>query len=157
MDRRNFLASLAAVPVAHALVAAPAAEPATAAPEAVLPAKTIDFSRNLPAPGTFPARWISGSISAKHNTDPPVQVHWYNEHTAFLRQNKAYSYEAPFMLLYFGNQRILFIDQGYTQLRTDWGLRDVVDQCIAEWCGRNGRRPEDMELLLSFSHLHDDH
>ena len=27
--------------------------------------------------------------------DPPVQVHWYNEHTAYLRQNKAYSYEAP--------------------------------------------------------------
>jgi glyoxylase-like metal-dependent hydrolase (beta-lactamase superfamily II) len=61
------------------------------------------------------------------------------------------------MHLYFGNQRILFIDQGYTQLRSDWPLRDVVDGCIAEWCKRNHRKVEDMELLVSFSHLHDDH
>ncbi len=61
------------------------------------------------------------------------------------------------MHLYFGNRRILFIDQGYTQLRHDWPLRDVVDNSIAEWCKRNHRKVEEMELLLSFSHLHDDH
>ena len=91
------------------------------------------------------------------NQDPPIQVHWYNEHTAFLRQNKAYSYEAPFLHLYFGNERILLLDQGFTQLRTDWALRDVVDECIERWCKRHGRRPEDMEFLLAFSHLHSDH
>jgi hypothetical protein len=25
--------------------------------------------------------WIHGSVSAKHNTDPNIQVHWYDEHT----------------------------------------------------------------------------
>ena len=91
------------------------------------------------------------------NHDPPIQVHWYNEHTAFLRQNKAYSYEAPFMHLYFGNTRILLLDQGFTQLRTDWDLRQVVDDAIDKWCARHGRRSGDMELLLAFSHLHSDH
>ncbi|HVU46584.1 MAG TPA: MBL fold metallo-hydrolase [Terracidiphilus sp.] len=154
MDRRTFLS----LPVASFLV--PTAQAMfTAQPEAqsVPLAAQIDFTSNVPAPGTFPAKWICGSPSAKHNLDPAVQVHWYNEHTAFLRQNKAYSYEAPFMHLYFGNERILMIDQGYTQLRSDWPLRDVVDNCIAEWCRRNGRRPVDMPLLLAFTHLHDDH
>jgi glyoxylase-like metal-dependent hydrolase (beta-lactamase superfamily II) len=125
-------------------------------PEAVA-AKTVDFVSHVPAAGTFPERWICGSSSCMDNRDPPIQVHWYNEHTAFLRQNKAYSFEALFMHLYFGNERVLMIDQGYTQLRTDWPLRDVVDGCIAEWCKRNGRRSEEMALLLAFTHLHDDH
>jgi glyoxylase-like metal-dependent hydrolase (beta-lactamase superfamily II) len=154
MDRRSFLAlpivSVVIPTMSVVMEREGVAEPPVAA-------KVIDFTANVPAAGTWPERWICGSSSCMDNKDPAVQVHWYNEHTAILRQNKAYSYEAPFMHLYFGNERILFIDQGYTQLRTDWGLRDVVDQCIAEWCGRNGRKPEDMELLLSFSHLHDDH
>lgn len=160
MDRRTFIkfplvsAALPAVSAASAIAAK--IEHASPSVESLPPAE-IDFKANLPAPGTFPAKWICGSPSCMDNQDPPVQVHWYNEHTAYLRQNKAYSYEAPFMHLYFGNRRILFIDQGYTQLRTDWPLRDVVDGCIAEWCQRNGRKPEEMELLVSFSHLHDDH
>jgi glyoxylase-like metal-dependent hydrolase (beta-lactamase superfamily II) len=59
--------------------------------------------------------------------------------------------------LYFGNQRILLLDQGFTQLHTDWELRGVVDDCIEKWCSRNGRKVEDMQLLLAFSHLHADH
>ena len=70
------------------------------------------------------------------NTDPPVQVHWYNAHTAIQRQNKAYSYEAPFAPLYFGNDRVLLLDEGFTQLRNDWDQRGVVDQCIEDWAGR---------------------
>ena len=34
-------------------------------------------------------KWIHGSPSAKHNTDPDLQVHWYDDHTVLLRQNKA--------------------------------------------------------------------
>jgi len=120
-------------------------------------AERIGFTTHVPATGSFPAKWICGSSSCMDNQDPPVQVHWYNEHTAFLRQNKAYSYEAPFLHLYFGNERILMLDQGFTTLRTDWALRDVVDDCIEKWCQRHGRKVEDMELLLAFSHLHADH
>jgi glyoxylase-like metal-dependent hydrolase (beta-lactamase superfamily II) len=161
VNRRTFIAfplvsaALPAVSTASAMVShATSTEP----PPSNLPAaEAIDFSSNLPALGTLPDKWICGSPSCMDNQDPPVQVHWYNEHTAFLRQNKAYNYEAPFMHLYFGNRRILFIDQGYTQLRTNWPLRDIVDACIAEWCKRHNRKVEDMELLISFSHLHDDH
>jgi glyoxylase-like metal-dependent hydrolase (beta-lactamase superfamily II) len=117
----------------------------------------IDFADHKPASGSFPKRWICGSESCMDNQDPPIQIHWYNDHTAILRQNKAYSYEAPFMYLYFGNDRILFLDQGFTQLHTEWDLRKAVDDCIEKWCLRYHRKPIDMELLLGFSHLHSDH
>ena len=159
MNRRTFLAfplASAVLPSVSAASALLAHLPSPEAPPSEIP-DNIDFTTNLPAPGTLPEKWICGSPSCMDNQDPPIQVHWYNQHTAFLRQNKAYNYEAPFMHLYFGNRRILFIDQGYTQLRHDWPLRDVVDGCIAEWCKRNHRQVEEMELLISFSHLHDDH
>ena len=145
MDRRDFLA----LPALAALPAKTLALPAAAAPR-------IDFSA-APPKGTFPERWICGSASAMDNRDPPIQVHWYDPHSAILRQNKAYSYEAPFAPMYFGNDRVLLLDEGFTSLRTDWDLRGIVDGCIAEWAARNGRRAEDMELLVAFSHLHADH
>ena len=155
MDRRTFLSYPAAAATA-AVVSSALSEVANAAAAVARPAP-IDFKSNLPAPGTFPDRWICGSPSCMDNMDPPVHVHWYKLHTAILRQNKAYSYEAPFAPLYFGNDRVLLLDEGFVQLRNDWDLRAVVDKCIDEWCARNGRDPADMELLVAFSHLHADH
>jgi glyoxylase-like metal-dependent hydrolase (beta-lactamase superfamily II) len=146
MNRRTFVAG----PLAAA------AMPAFQSKAASAPTR-IDFSGRSPAPGSFPKKWICGSVSCMDNQDPPIQIHWYNDHTVILRQNKAYSYEAPFMYLYFGNERILLLDQGFTQLRSDWDLRKAVDDCIEKWCARYRRKPIDMELLLGFSHLHSDH
>lgn len=155
MDRRTFLsynAAAAAIPVSGVALTT-----FSQGVSALTTGEPIDFTSNLPAPGGFPDRWICGSPSCMDNTDPPVQVHWYNDHTAILRQNKAYSYEAPFAPLYFGNDRVLLLDEGFTQLRNDWDLRGVVDDCIADWCARTERDPESMELLVAFSHLHADH
>jgi hydroxyacylglutathione hydrolase len=54
--------------------------------------------------------WIHGSPSARHNTDPEIQVHAYDEHTFILRQDMATNYEAPFLLLMFGNAKAVLID-----------------------------------------------
>ena len=43
--------------------------------------------------------WIHGSESAKHTTDPDIQVRCYDEHTVILRQNMAINYEALTRLL----------------------------------------------------------
>ena len=117
----------------------------------------IQFPTDIAAAGSFPAKWIAGSPSAMDNQDPPIQVHWYNPHTAILRENKAYNFEAAFMYLYFGNDRAILLDQGSTALPNFWPLRKTVDDAIASWCARNGRKFEDYELVLAFSHLHGDH
>ncbi|MDX2182337.1 MAG: MBL fold metallo-hydrolase [Bryobacteraceae bacterium] len=116
----------------------------------------IDFASNLPAKGTFPAKWIHGSPSLLDNTDPPIQVHWYNEHTVMLRENKAYNYEGAFMYLYFGNDRAILLDQGSTSSPTEWPLRQTVDKLVETWTRKHKSRA-DYELVLAFSHLHGDH
>ena len=57
----------------------------------------------------------------------------------FLRQNKAYSYEAPFMHLYFGNERILMLDQGFTTLRqSDYDFKATLRVLIGRPVGDAG-------------------
>jgi glyoxylase-like metal-dependent hydrolase (beta-lactamase superfamily II) len=100
-------------------------------------------------------RWIHGSPSAKHNTDPDIQVHAHDEHTVILRQNKAVDYEAPFLYLLFGNARAVLIDTGATAEPEFFPLRRTVDALIEGWLVRNPR--EHYELLVVHTHAHGDH
>jgi hydroxyacylglutathione hydrolase len=108
-------------------------------------------------PGRRPLgiRWIHGSVSAKHNTDPEIQVHQYDEHTLILRQNKAVDYEAPFMFLLFGDARAVLIDTGATESGEFFPLRDVVDDLMDEWLQKHSR--DRYELVVLHTHSHHDH
>jgi hydroxyacylglutathione hydrolase len=99
--------------------------------------------------------WIHGSTSAKHNTDPDIQIHWYDEQTVILRQNKAIDYEAPFMFVLFGADRAVLIDTGATESPEFFPLRPTVDGLISEWLERRPR--QGYQLLVLHSHSHDDH
>ncbi|MFI6849314.1 MBL fold metallo-hydrolase [Kitasatospora sp. NBC_00085] len=100
-------------------------------------------------------RWIHGSESAKHNTDPELQVHHYDEHTVILRQNKAVNYEAPFLFLLFGNECAVLIDTGATASPAYFPLRRVVDELVADWLARHPRTG--YRLLVLHTHGHGDH
>lgn len=86
-----------------------------------------------PAPGNMRFNWIHGSISAKANTDVRVQVHRYNENTYILRQNPAIHWEAPFMYLVFGKERVLLLDTGATEESDFFPIRRTVDSVIDRW------------------------
>lgn len=113
-----------------------------------------DFATPRPE-GNLNVRWIHGSISAKHNTDPDIQVHAYNEHTYILRQNMAVHYEAPFMFLLFGNDRAILLDTGATRSADFFPLRQTVDQLIDQWLSQNPRAS--YPLIVAHTHLHRDH
>lgn len=115
----------------------------------------IDFAADQPHPGRLDVAWIHGSISAKHNTDPDIQVHAYDEHTYLLRQNMAINYEAPFLFLLFGNERALLLDTGATASADFFPLRTTVDDLVTGWLA-NHPRP-DYELLVMHTHGHGDH
>ena len=106
-------------------------------------------------PGPLGVEWIHGSVSAKHNTDPDIQVHWYDEHTVILRQNKAIDYEAPFLFLLFGNTRAVLIDTGATEAPDLFPLRATVDGLVTEWQERHPR--DDYDLVVLHTHTHHDH
>jgi len=115
----------------------------------------VDFISTAPAAGTMDVRWIHGSASAKHNTDPDIQVHAYNEHTFILRQNKAVDYEAPFLFLLFGNDRVLLLDTGATASAEHFPLRRTVEELMRRWLAVHPR--DGYELLVLHTHAHRDH
>jgi hydroxyacylglutathione hydrolase len=116
---------------------------------------TIDFTAEIPATRELDVKWIHGSPSAKHNTDPEIQVHQYDEHTFILRQNKAIDYEAPFMFLMFGNERVVLIDTGATESAAFFPLRRVVDELVEQWLAVHPR--DAYGLLVLHTHAHGDH
>lgn len=118
-------------------------------------AATIDFTSGMARPGDLNVSWIHGSESAKHNTDPEIQVHAYDEHTFVLRQNMAVNYEAPFMFVLFGNTRAVLIDTGATASAEFFPLRRVVDALVDKWLAAHPR--EGYGLLVLHTHPHGDH
>ncbi|MFJ8045902.1 MBL fold metallo-hydrolase [Kitasatospora sp. NPDC096147] len=116
---------------------------------------TIDFRTGTPTARPIDVRWIHGSESAKHNTDPDIQVYAYDEHTVILRQNKAVHYEAPFLYLFFGADRAVLIDTGATASPAYFPLRATVDGLIDAWLAENPR--DGYELLVLHTHGHGDH
>ncbi|MEZ0070872.1 MBL fold metallo-hydrolase [Planotetraspora sp. GP83] len=114
-----------------------------------------DVISGAPVPRPLNVRWIHGSPSAKHNADPDIQVHHYDEHTVILRQNKAVDYEAPFMFLLFGNDKAVLIDTGATESAEFFPLRQVVDQLIEHWLAEHPR--DGYDLLVLHTHPHGDH
>jgi glyoxylase-like metal-dependent hydrolase (beta-lactamase superfamily II) len=106
-------------------------------------------------PDPLQVRWIHGSESAKHNTDPDLQVHWHDDATVVLRQNKAINYEAPFLFLLFGDERALLLDTGATADAALFPLRSTVDALVGQWLHRHPHAA--FELLVLHTHSHGDH
>ena len=106
-------------------------------------------------PESLQVRWIHGSESAKHNTDPDLQVHWHDDATVILRQNKAINYEAPFLFLLFGAGRAVLLDTGATADAELLPLRETVDALVEQWLHRHPH-PR-YELVVLHTHSHGDH
>lgn len=97
--------------------------------------------------------WIHGSENCEENTDPPIQIVKYNANTWILRQNKCTNYEAPFMFLFFGENKALLMDTGATEDEDIFPLYETVKQLISDWSEKNG----EVELIVAHTHKHGDH
>ena len=97
--------------------------------------------------------WIHGSENCKDNFEPPIQVVKYNSNTYILRQNKCVNYEAPFMFLFFGEDKALLMDTGATKDDNTFPLYRTVKQVINSWSEKNG----EVELIVAHTHKHGDH
>ncbi len=115
----------------------------------------IDFVTRAPAAGSLDVRWTHGVSRRRRATDPPIQVHQYDEHTVILRESKSVSYEAPFLYLLFGNDRALLLDTGATADPAKFPLRATVDRLVAGWLARHPR--DAYHLVVAHTHGHGDH
>ena len=115
----------------------------------------IDFVTGAPAVGRMDVSWIHGAPAGRRNSDPPIEVYHYDQHTVILRQSKSVNYEAPFLYLLFGNDRALLLDTGATADPAKFPLRATVDQLVADWLVRHPR--EAYQLVVAHTHGHGDH
>jgi glyoxylase-like metal-dependent hydrolase (beta-lactamase superfamily II) len=114
----------------------------------------VDFSRG-PVDGSLDVRWIHGAPRRSRSSDPPLQVHAFDEHTFVIRQSKSVHYEAPFMYLLLGNARALLLDTGATADPAAFPLRTTVDALLDEWLSAHPRTS--YELVVAHTHGHGDH
>lgn len=96
----------------------------------------------------FPAHWPDGTDCA---SEDPVFVWKYSEDTYILRQSLCTSFEAPFMYLLFGEDKVLLEDTG------DGGIpiQSTVQSIIDAWLVEHGKAS--LELVVAHSHGHGDH
>jgi glyoxylase-like metal-dependent hydrolase (beta-lactamase superfamily II) len=105
-----------------------------------------------PVPGVFPAPggWIHGCPSCA-NCPPPIQIHQYNADTYILRQSKCTNFEAPFMYLLFGQDKVLLQDTGAGGIQIGPAVYGVINQ----WLAANNQAS--IQLIVTHSHGHGDH
>ena len=91
------------------------------------------------------------------NQDPPVQVHWYNEHNAILRENRAYNHASRvFMYLYFGKR------QGDDDRPRLDGAARPAGRCAmsstrSSPSGARATAGRTIKLIVTQTHMHGDH
>src|SRR5438874_104647 len=90
-------------------------------------AQTVTAAHSAP----FAAPWIDGTKSS----EAEMQVQQHDPDTFVIRQSVKTSVEAPFIFLFFGNDRALLLDTGAGGLK----IRPTVDKIIADWLAKKGR------------------
>ena len=118
-----------------------------------------DISSPPQQPGNWDVSWIHGAPDCKDSVDPPIQIHAYNEDTFVLRQSKCLHFEAPFLYLLFGDNKVFMQDTGAVTSLGSKGnsINKVVEGIIDDWVKERGRTRASMELLVTHSHSHADH
>ncbi len=102
--------------------------------------------------GTLDVTWIHGTPRKARTAEPKIQVHWYDERTAILRQSKTVNYEAPFLYLLIGDQRALLLDTGATADPQLFPLRTTIDELLRQRTGEPA-----YPLVVAHTHAHNDH
>lgn len=93
------------------------------------------------------AHWIDGTTAS----EPEMQVQSIDADTVVVRQSVRTNFEAPFLYLLFGHDRVLLLDTGAGGLR----VRPTIDRLIEDWRAKHGDRP--IHLVVAHSHGHGDH
>jgi len=95
----------------------------------------------------FEAGWNSG----QNASEPAFQAQYIDADTVVIRQSIRTTFEAPFLYLLFGEDKVLLIDTGVEGA----DLRSEVDAHIAKWLDANGKT--DIQLVIMHTHGHGDH
>ena len=104
-------------------------------------------AQSAPAPKLFAQAWIDGTGA----DEPATQVQALDADTFVIRQSVKTNFEAPFLYLIFGRDKVLLVDTGAEGGR----IKPTVDKLIEDWLAANKRTA--IPLVVAHSHSHGDH
>jgi hydroxyacylglutathione hydrolase len=150
-----------------------ATDDGAAASEALVEAYPEVGTGTLESAVDMPDEWPNnGSADCvdHQNSEPSIFKFKYDENTIILRENKCLNFEANFIYVLFGHDKVFVQDSGsipqgvsrakFTQL---FPIRDTIEGLITEYLAAHPEkdgtvRPrESVELLITHSHSHGDH
>jgi hydroxyacylglutathione hydrolase len=102
-------------------------------------------------PGSMDVHWNEGASKCATSSQPPIQVHPYNERTIILRENLCATFEAPFIYLLIGSEKVLLLDTGDIADPNQMPLANTVMHLLRE------QGPAKVRLLVVHTHRHRDH
>lgn len=108
-----------------------------------------------PSPLRMSVEWIHGSENCAADSGPALQVHEAAEDLVILRQNKCLNYEAPFIYLIFGKERVLMLDTGATRDPSTFPIAETVGKLMENHRQRHGLGK--LSLIVAHTHGHGDH
>ena len=91
--------------------------------------------------------WIDGTAAS----EPQMQVQRYDRDTYVIRQSVRTNFEAPFLYLLFGRDKVLLLDTGAGGLK----VRPTIDGVIDRWLAEHHKKS--IQLVVAHSHSHGDH
>lgn len=96
-------------------------------------------------------RWRHGSVDCTVNSDPEIEVYAHDKSTFILRQNKCQTFEAPFIYVLAGIDKVLVLDTGDIENP----IASTVFETVRSALGKDVVAPK--EILVIHSHSHGDH
>ncbi len=105
------------------------------------------MARTASVPTLFHEKWIDGTGAS----EPETQVQSLDADTFVIRQSVKTNFEAPFLYLLFGRDKVLLVDTGAGGLQ----IRPAVDGLIERWLAAHHRTS--IPLVVAHSHSHRDH
>lgn len=102
-------------------------------------------------PGSMDVHWDEGASKCATSSQPPIQVHSYNEQTFILRENLCSTFEAPFLYLLIGSEKALLVDTGDVADPKQMPLANMVMRLLP------GEGSAKLRLLVVHTHRHGDH
>jgi len=102
--------------------------------------------------GLYTKAWQHGAADCKAEQGAAFEVYQHDARSYIFRQNKCHSYEAPFLYLLLGQDKVLLLDTG-AATDTDKSGREIVSLVSAIL----DKQVNKLELLVIHSHSHSDH
>ena len=95
--------------------------------------------------------WIHGSPDCDNNKESVHDAYMYSDKTIIIRQNKCVTFEAPFIYVLVGGQKILVLDTGAINDKIEYSLDKEIEMLIGK------EQFSSKEILVIHSHGHSDH